>query len=125
MDTPPPSPPPSPPPAPPPTGQQIADEVTAQAKGFLGSLLDFSFTSFITPKLVKLLYFLMLLGVAAGTLAFLVASIMAGGFGVVMGLVGAPIMLVLGAVFARVYVEVIMLAFKMLETLKSIESKQK
>jgi hypothetical protein len=30
----------------------------------IGSLFDFSFTSFITPKLAKILYALLLLGIA-------------------------------------------------------------
>lgn len=102
----------------------VPPEVTEQAKGLLGSLLDFRFESFVTPKIIKVIYFLMLLGVAAGSLLFLVSSISSGLMGLVIGLIGAPIMLVIGAVLARVYVEIIMLAFKMLETLQRIEAKK-
>src|SRR5438270_11238204 len=32
------------------------------AKGFLGSLFDFGFTSFVTPKIIKVLYVLIMIG---------------------------------------------------------------
>lgn len=117
-----PSPPPPSPPGPP--GPHLNEQIKVQAKGFAGSLLDFSFEHFVTPTIIKVIYGLMLLGVALGALMFLVTSIAAGSaVGVLIGLIGAAIMLVLGAVFARVYVEIIMLAFKILETLQRIESK--
>ena len=112
-------------PPPPPSATQVADDVKAEAKGLLGSILDFSFNSFVTPKIIKLFYFLMLAGTALGALSFLAMNLFRGGSGVIVGLIGAPIMLILGAVMARVYEEIIMLAFKMLETLQKIESKQK
>jgi len=102
----------------------VPPEVKEQAKGLLGSLLDFRFESFVTPKIIKVIYFLMLLGVAVSSLLFLITSISSGVIGLVIGLVGAPILLVIGAVLARVYVEIIMLAFKMLETLQRIEAKR-
>ena len=98
---------------------------SAQAKGFIGSIFDFSFESFVTPKIVKLVYFLMLVGVAIGSLFMLVSGLYQGGTSAVIALIGAPIMLILGAVISRVYVELVMLAFKMLETLQKIESKQR
>jgi len=108
----------------PPPSASSAD-VASQARGFVGALLDFRFESFVTPKIIKVIYFLMLLGVAGSALLFLVTSMAGGAMGVVIGLVGAPLMLVIGAVLARVYVEIIMLAFKMLETLQRIEAKPK
>ena len=67
----------------------------------------------------------MLAGVALGTLGFFIANLFRGGMGVIIALIGAPLVLILGAVGARVYVEIVMLAFKVLETLQKIESKQK
>jgi hypothetical protein len=113
MDTPPPAP-------------QISNDVSSQAQGFMGSILDFSFESFVTPKIIKLVYFLMLAGVALSALIFFLSSLFKGGVvGIFAGLIGAPLMLILGAVAARVYVEIVMIAFKVLETLQKIEAKQK
>lgn len=108
------------------TPAQVAADVQNQAKGFLGSLTDFSFENFVTPKIIKLVYFLILIGVCFSSLGFLVKSTIQGGvIGFFIGVIGAPIILIIGAVLGRVYVEIIMLAFKMLETLQRIEAKQK
>lgn len=104
---------------------QLTEQVKDEAKGFIGSLFDFSFESFITPKIIKLIYGLFLVGVCMSALVFLVRMAASGVMGFLVGLIATPIILVIGLVVARIYVELIMLAFKMLETLKKIESKQK
>ena len=110
----------------PPSPSQVTTEVSNQAKGFMGSILDFSFESFVTPRIIKLVYFLMLAGIALSATAFFLVNLLRGGVvGVFTGLIGGPIILILGAVGARVYIEIIMLAFKVLETLQRIEAKQK
>ena len=49
---------------------QYAMPVTAdQAAGFIGSLFDLSFTSFITTKLIKVLYIIAIIGAALEALA--------------------------------------------------------
>ena len=109
----------------PPSASQLANDVSNQAKGFFASLLDFSFESFVTPKIIKVIYFILLIGVALGALGILISAISQGFVAVLISLIVIPIMVVLGAVAIRVYVEIIMLAFKVLETLQRIESKQK
>lgn len=110
----------------PPSAAQLADQVKDEAKGFLGSLMDFSFENFITPKIIKLVYALALVGVAVYTVGWLgycfYTHNMVVGF--LMAVITTPVIAALGIVLARVYVELIMLAFKMLETLKKIEAKQ-
>lgn len=44
------------------------------AKGFFGSLFDFSFNSFVTPKIVKVVYVLATIGLAIGYVGFVVAG---------------------------------------------------
>ncbi|MDF2966239.1 MAG: hypothetical protein K0Q93_17 [Nocardioidaceae bacterium] len=44
----------------------------AGQKGFLGALFDFSFTSFVTPTIVKFVYILITIGLALGYLLFVV-----------------------------------------------------
>jgi len=41
---------------------------TADTKGFLGALFDFGFTSFVTPKVVKVLYVLIVIGTVVSAL---------------------------------------------------------
>ncbi len=66
------------------------------SKGFLASLFDFSFSSFVTPKIVKFVYVLATIGLG---LFYLVVVI--GGFNQSAGL--GLLFLVLGAVIFIVY----------------------
>lgn len=46
----------------------------AGQKGFLGALFDFSFTSFVTPTIVKFVYILITIGLALGYLLLVVVG---------------------------------------------------
>lgn len=74
-----------------------------------------------------MIYVIALVGVGMYTLGWLgycfYSHDMITGF--FMAVVTTPIVAILGVVLARVYVELIMLAFKILETLKKIEAAQK
>lgn len=92
------------------------------AKGFIGSLLDFSFESFVTPTIIRFLYALSLVGVAAGTVYW----VFTGGFsGFLWHIFAAPLVLVIGWILARVYIELIMVLFRILELLRRIEAHQR
>lgn len=52
-----------------PSGQQSR---STEAKGFFGALFDFSFTHFVTPKIVKVVYILAMVGLV---LAYLIVVI--------------------------------------------------
>ncbi len=110
----------------PPSAAQIKNDVSNEARGLFSSLLDFSFESFVTPKIIKVAYFLMLLGVILFALVFLGTNLLSFKFTTMLfGLIVTPIILILGAIGARVYVEIVMLAFKILDTLQRIEAQQK
>jgi hypothetical protein len=85
-------------------------------KGFFASLFDFSFTALITSKIIKLLYALSVVGAGLSTLAFIVS-----GFsnsvvlGMVMLLIGGPLYFFLVVIYARVFLEIIMVLFQMAE----------
>ncbi len=115
------------PPLPTPPSADLAAQVKDEAKGFFASLMDFSFEHFITPKVIKLVYAVALLWVVVATFmwlgyCFYSNTIITGFF---MAVFTTPIFAALGIILARVYVELIMLAFKILETLQKIEAKQK
>lgn len=87
-----------------------------QDKGLVDSLMDMSFQSFVTPKIVKLLYILMILASALGALSVLGSGLFSGKFfGMVGGVVGAPIVFVVGVLVARVYMEILIVVFKIAE----------
>lgn len=63
-------------------------------KGFFGSLFDFSFTSFITPKVVKVVYALAVGLLVLLWLFFLVAAFVEGaGGGLAVLIIGPPVLI--------------------------------
>ncbi len=80
------------------------------SKGFFESLFDFSFTSFITTRIIGVLYALM---IAVGVLCLLVAIFpVFTTSGVSEAGKLAPFVFVLYVVIARVFCEVIIVLFK-------------
>jgi hypothetical protein len=45
-----------------------------QAKGFFGALFDFSFSYFVTPSIIRVLYALGLIGIVLGYILFVVGA---------------------------------------------------
>ncbi len=85
---------------------------SAQAKNFVSSLFDFSFTSFITIKLIKVLYFLaMLLAGITSLMAIAAAFNINAGVGV-LALVLSPVVFLLVLTYARVTLELIIVFFQ-------------
>ncbi len=89
-------------------------------KGFFAALLDFSFSEFITTKLVKILYVLLLIIIALfflGGIGTAVVSIFSrGGFARGLGLLcGTPIITLIYVILARAWTELIIVVFRIAE----------
>jgi uncharacterized membrane protein YcjF (UPF0283 family) len=68
---------------------------TQSSKGFLASLFDFTFSSFVTPKIVKFVYVLASIGLGLLYLALVIGSFsQSAGLGVLSLVVGAVIFIV-------------------------------
>lgn len=74
-------------------------------KGFLQGLFDFSFKTFITQKVISVLYILSLVGAIIWALAALIT--MRSGASVLMVVIGLP----LAVIAARVYLEIVVVLF--------------
>jgi hypothetical protein len=90
-------------------------------RGFWGSLFDLSFTSFVTIRLIKVLFVLAIIGAAFGAIAVIVyannpLSPVPGWVGIIL----APIVFFLYILIARVYMEIIMVTFRMVEYLREL-----
>ena len=81
-------------------------------KGFFGSLFDFSFSEFITPRIIKLLFVLAIIISAIVALVMLFAGIAKGGPGAFLAIILAPVLFLLYVIMARVWLEVIMVMFR-------------
>lgn len=111
-------------------------EVVVPQKGFLGSLLDTSFTSFVTTKLIKVLYILSLILLVLTYLGIAIALFTSGGgdtvtvngdgsfetssggspgLGLLWLFVIGPILLFFYVLAYRVFFELVMVIFRIFE----------
>jgi len=94
-----------------------------ESKGFLGALFDLSFSSFITTKIIKLLYLLAI--VFSGLAAF---SLIIKGFSnsLLLGLgalIISPLIFLLYICAVRIWMELVIVAFRIAEYVRSIDNK--
>ena len=90
-------------------------------KGFLASLLDTSFTTLVTTRVISVLYLLLLILVGVGLLAFVVAAIASGSAAeILVAVIVGPLVALLYVVYARVILEVILAIFRLLESNREI-----
>jgi hypothetical protein len=96
----------------------------ASGPGFLGSLFDFDFTSFVTPKIIKSVYLLAVMALGLSAIAFIIS-----GFGVhvplgvVTRVILAAVYFLLGVAFFRVVLEFFMVVFRMAEDLHDVRER--
>lgn len=91
-------------------------------KGFIGSLFDFSFSSFVTPKIVKVLYVLITIWTALLALTILIIGFRTGGVagGLFTLIIIEPIFILLTLGIYRVVLEAFMVIFRIYEETKKI-----
>jgi uncharacterized membrane protein len=84
-------------------------------KGFFGSLFDISFTEFITTRIIKVLFVLAIIGSGIAAVALLVSGIAGGGAGAFASIILSPLLFLLSVVLARIWLEVIIVLFRIAE----------
>ncbi len=91
-----------------------------QPSGYLDALFDFSFTEFITTKMIKILYGLGILLAALGTLGLIVRGF-TDSFGKgILFLMISPVVFIIYVIIARVILEVVTVLFRISEHLGEI-----
>lgn len=93
---------------------------TKEDMGFLRSLYDFSFSSFVTTKIIKTLYVIITIVYTLIALLFFIASLFRGGVGIIFALVVVPLAYILYLALARVGLEVIAVVFRIAEYARDI-----
>ena len=91
-------------------------------KGFIGSLFDFSFDSFVTPKIIKVLYVLFTIWTALVSLLIAIIGFRTGGAvaGIFVLVIIVPIYVLLTLGVYRVVLEAFMVIFRIYEETKKI-----
>ena len=96
--------------------------IMEQKKGFFPSLFDFSFTSFITPRTIKLLYAIPMACAAIFSILLIIDGFNSGNilWGVLILLIGAPLFFFLSVLYVRVFFEAIIVLFRIIERMPEI-----
>jgi hypothetical protein len=91
-----------------------------EAKGFLSRLFDFSFQSFITTSVVRIIYILLVGFSALGALAFVGVAATNGAAGLIVGLLIAPVVFLLYVMMSRIWLELVIVIFRIAENIDVI-----
>jgi hypothetical protein len=106
------------------TRRPSAERKLMQAKGFFGSLFDYSFSSFITSRIVKVLYVLTTIVVALWTLVIILLAFKASAtLGILALLIIGPIFFVIAMIYVRVGLELLMVIFRIHENVEEINQR--
>jgi hypothetical protein len=121
---PPPPQPPLPQPPPPRPSPGPAQPGQTAAKGFLGALFDFRFTSFVTPKVVKVLYPLIMILTGLTALSFIDIAFRASiGFGFVSLFILAPLFFLVVTAIYRILLEFFIVIFRVAEDIRALRER--
>jgi Domain of unknown function (DUF4282) len=104
--------------------QQQQSQSRADARGFLGALFDFGFTSFVTPKVVKVLYPLIMIFTGLTALAFVAAAFHGStGLGFLTLLVLAPLFFLVVTAIYRILLEFFIVIFRVAEDIRALRER--
>ena len=104
---------------PPPGASRAAD-----ARGFLSALFDFSFTSFVTTRIIKVLYVLILVLASIIALFYtIVAFRLSAGFGLLMLVIGDPLFIIIVMAFWRLLLEAFVVVFRIAEDVRALRER--
>ena len=96
-----------------------------EPKGFFGRLFDLSFNEFITTKIITVLYVCAMIGAGVWGLAILFGGFATKSFGgILTGLVLAPIAFLVGTILARIWLETLIVLFRIAENTAKIAGKE-
>jgi len=101
------------------------ESLQEQGKGFFAALIDTSFSEMVTPKIIRVLFIIGLIGIALGALAGIASALFAvanTGVTALFSIIAVPIGAIIGVIFLRVYMELIILLFNIYDRLKSIDN---
>jgi len=94
------------------------------AKGFAAALFDFEFGTFVTPKIIKVLYLLIVVATGLGALAWTILDFRVSfAFGLITLIVIAPLIFFLTIALYRVVLEFFAVVFQMAEDIRAIRER--
>jgi Domain of unknown function (DUF4282) len=110
-----------------PPAAAVLDSAPGEAtvsKGFLSALFDFGFTSFVTPKVIKVLYVLIMIGTVASALVFtFMAFKVSTVFGLLTLIIGDPLFILMVMAIYRIILEFFVVVFRVAEDVRALRER--
>jgi Domain of unknown function (DUF4282) len=104
--------------------RQAAPGQAADARGFLSALFDFSFTSFVTTRIIKFLYILILVMVSLSALIFTFAMFRVSALtGFLTLVIGDPLFIIIVMAFWRLVLESFVVRFRIAEDVRAMRER--
>ncbi len=91
-----------------------------ESQSFFSGLFDFSFREYVTPKIIRVIFVILLVFAALGALAILVTSARGGGLGIVFGIIFAVVGFFLYVILFRIYLEVVSALFRINDNIATL-----
>ena len=107
-----------------PARARSAPKDAADARGFIGALFDFGFTSFVTPKVIKVLYMLIVIGTVVSALVVTIIAFKASTvFGILMLVFGDPLFILIVLAIYRIILEFFVVTFRVAEDIRALRER--
>jgi len=104
--------------------QQGLKQQGSDSKGFFGALFDFSFTSFVTTRIIKVLYALILVLAVLTALFYTVIMFrVSAGLGLATLIIGDPLFIIIVMAFWRLVLEAFVVVFRMAEDVRALRER--
>jgi drug/metabolite transporter (DMT)-like permease len=91
----------------------------------MNTLFDFSFKEFLTTKIIKVIYAIGILFAAIGALALLVKGFQVNFFLGILALFLTPVAFVIYTILVRVYLEIVIVLFRISEDVRKLVEAKK
>jgi len=96
----------------------------AAGTGFLGALFDFGFTSLVTPKVIRVLYVLIMIGTVVSALALTITMFkVSATLGILTLVFGAPLFVLIVLAIYRVILEFFMVAYRIADDIRALRER--
>ncbi len=97
----------------------------SEKTGFLGSLFDFSFSEFVTTRVIKTLFVVAIVLVGLGTIGLVISGFSKSAVAGVFMLLLSPLFFLLYVLFARIWLELIIVMFRIAENTSRLVEQNK
>ena len=107
-----------------PPARRSATRQAADERNFFAALFDFTFTSFITTKIIKVLYVLVMIIIGLSALLFTFDAFKLNAtFGLLTLVIGDPLFIIVVLALWRLYLEFYIVVFRIAEDIRALRER--